>query len=309
MKGKEYALRAFVLMIVLLSVISMFSSCSSKESENDSELKIYTSAPAPTEMSEEMEPQITTQGKTSRDECEKNPGIYIAYEDGSFDYYPRGGYCEDLTKYSDCFEGMFLPKRVADATPKVNSSTKLVVYATNDYYVELYPIHAEVLAIAMKNADGVTGYGRLTSIGDDYASIYVVYRNRERANVHAVNINGKPAKEYQGEEVVWEVNPYAGMTSVTEEYKLYGFKGQEVTLSVAEGSKLVDTTYTVDTVFYDCNSDHNNWMDKDVFYLKTMPTTEGYAVIDFTEVPSGRYAMLFRSNGIYIASLLCLDKG
>lgn len=308
MKGKGYALRFFVLMIILLSVFSMFAACSIEKLEKESELKNHTSATTPTETSEETEPQITTQGKILRDQCERFPGIYIAYEDGSFDNYPGGGYCEDLTRYSNVFEGMFLPERVANATPEVNGSTKLVVFASDDYYVQLNPIHAEVSAFSMVT-NGVPGYGRLLYTYDDYASIYVYYTNGEYTDIDAININGKPAKEYQEEQIVLEVNPYRGMTSVTKEFILYGFVGQEVTLSVAEGSKLVDTTYTIDTIYYDCNYEHNNWTDEDVFYLKTMPTTEGYAVIDFTDIPSGRYVMLFRSNGKYKASLLCLNKG
>ncbi|MGM9604893.1 MAG: hypothetical protein ACI3XG_07485 [Faecousia sp.] len=223
---------------------------------------------------------------------------------------PSGGYCEGLSTWYDGFDGMYIPAKLVDATPIVNRDMNLVLFWDSDYLLSLNPIHAEVNAFQTVTDDGMLGYGRMGRIDSKYqsASIYINYRNHESTYIDPVYINGKPAYEYPAEHFSWTVRPYSGM-SKDYTYEMWNFVGDTITLGTGEGTTLIEKTYDIDAKYYDCNVDHNSCEEKDIYYLKGIPTPSGYATLDLSDVPSGRYSMVleYNNNKNYTASLLILQ--
>lgn len=266
---------------------------------------------APTQAQEETtEPIPRKQGAFSIEGCKKHAGVFISYDDDSFDLIPSGGYCEGLSTWYDGFDGMYIPNAIIDETPIVNKNMNLVLFWDSDYLLSLHPIHAEVNAFRTVSDDGTSGYGRMGQINSksQSASIYLSYRNHESTYIQPVYINGKPAYEYPAEHFSWTVRPYSGV-SQDYTYQMWNFVGDTITLGTGEGTTLIEKTYDIDAKYYDCNVDHNSCEEQDVYYLKGIPTPSGYATLDLSDVPSGRYSMVLEYNNQkrYIASLLTIQ--
>lgn len=324
------ALVSFLLVGILFSGCTLFANTASQtvhtSPTESTELlnTISTSLPTDTIATESTEkPEIPTrtqegtiepspkkQGPFSIEDCKNRSGVFISYDDGSFGIIPSGGYCEGLSTWYDGFDGMYMPDILVEATPIVTKDMNLVLFWDSDYLLSLHPIHAEVSAFQTVSDDGTSGYGRMGQINTKYqsASIYLSYRNHESTYIDPVYINGKPAYEYPAEHFSWTVRPYSGV-SQDYTYEMWNFVGDTITLGTGEGTTLIEKTYDIDAKYYDCYSDHNSCEEQDVHYLKGIPTPSGYATLDLSDVPSGRYAMVLEYNNQknYKAFLLTLQ--
>lgn len=278
-----------VVSIVLLMAGRLIACASPNESEKAMKSPLETDV---LETQETTEPQKTTQGELSLEECEGRGGVFIAYDDGSFDEFPGGGYCLGLSRLTVGFSGMFLENSVLEKTPTITGDMKIIVFSTADYYhVNAYPIHHEVAAIQYTSDDGTKGYGKLAYEQD---KIYVYYRNHESEDVKIEFINGEPSEEYDAVKIDREVYPSKGMKKVARGYRLAGFqKDEEVRLGVVKGTAIEEKSYEANITYFDCDNEHNNWDEEDQYYLDATPTVEGYAVIDFEQLPTGRYVLVY----------------
>lgn len=254
------------------------------------------------------EPVPTTIGSYTLEECKRANGVFIAYEDGSFDMFPTGGYCKGLGNLDSNFDGMFLSDSIISSTPTVNRQTKIVVFSNTDYRLTLHPIHASVRVFQTHSHIGVEGYGRLGEIFSNTkrVNVYVYYEDHTSDEINPVFINGNPAYEYQADCVEWTVNPYSGMPRTQRTIQLLSFTGDEVTFGVGTGTTLIEKTYPVNAKYFDCDIDKNNYSDEDIYRLTGLPTKEGYAEIDLSEIPDGQYALVFHFGNRYRASLLTM---
>lgn len=260
-----------------------------------------TEATKTSEMPTETEPAIQMQGWYTLEDCTNSSGFFIAHEDGSFSRYRHGGYCLGLTSGEIAFEGMFLADSIADSLPVISTEDTLALFWGSNYSAYVFPIHGEIATIQVTAEDGTEGFGRIESS----SSMNIHYRNHESARVRIQTINGESPDKYQIEKVIITVNPYSGMRRESVSWQLTGFKRDAtVSLGIAEGTLLVETTYDIDSKYYACNPEMNNWDEEDVYYPGTLATKQGYAALDFTEIPSGCYILVVRGNGKYIATLL-----
>lgn len=305
--------KTIVRLLTLVMMATLFSGCH-KSGEEESILgeqvsveknSMQNEATETSEVLAETEPVIQKQGGYTLENCVNSFGFFIAHEDGSFSRYLHGGCCPKIDNNVRGFEGMFMEDIDAENIPILTSKDTLALFWDSNYSVSVLPVHAEEAAIQVTAEDGMEGFARLSE-----SSIFIYYRSNDYAHVTLQTINGESPDKYEPEEVCFTVNPHKGMPSETASYKIRGFKRDAtVSLGIAEGTTLVETTYDIDCTYYNCNRSMNNWEEEDIYYPSTRATTQGYAVLDFTEIPSGRYVMIVEGNGKYIATLLNWQNG
>ena len=301
----------FMAVVVSLGLIACVAN--TEPGETEKQIAVDPTSWKPTEPKEEptTEPIPEYVGNYSLDYCKSNAGVYIAYEDGSFDRCASGGYCYGLSSGSDYFYGMFLKDSLLFDAPDIsrqNDSKKLVVFSDIYYTLTLHPIHAEVACFSTETNGGIEGYGKLIQVTDNGASITIHYDNHERETANPIYINGKPASEYEADKHSWSTRSHKGI-SRNYSYSVLGFQREEsITFGVAEGTTLVENTYQIDSTYYDCDREHNFWENEDIYWIMGTPTADGYAEVDISGVPSGKYVMVFRFDGKYRATILTIGN-
>lgn len=247
-------------------------------------------------------------GKYLLSDIQQDSGIYIKYDDMSFDKYLGVSY----EKNSDGFwnrdlDGLFLNNSIADKLPIVDNQVNLVVRWDDYFQLELHPVSSEASVISM---DSVNGYGKLDS---DKKMVTAFCRNGSFVRFFLATINGKPAEDYPAKIEERTVNPYAGARSRSLIVKTTSFeKDSLVTLGIKEGSSLIEEQFYADATFYDFNSEHKSWDIPYEYLVKYTPTVDGYADLDFSDIPNGKYVLVLygvKNNIVtYIATVITLDK-
>lgn len=310
---KEFVTRIMcMLMVVIVSLCLIACGTNTEPEETEKQIAVAPNSLETTEPKAEptTEPAPEYLGNYSLEYCKSNAGVYVAYEDGSFDKCGSGGYCDGLSKGSSYFYGMFLKDSAlyfAHDISLQNDGKKLVVFSDADYTLTLHPIHTEVACFSVDTEDGTEGFGQLIQVTDRGASIAIQYKNHEREDIHPIYINGEPASEYEADEHAWSIRSHKGI-SKDYYYQVLGFKEESITLGIADGTTLIEKTYEIDSTYYDCDPEHNFWENEDVYYIKGTPTSEGYAEADISDVPAGKYVMLFRFDGKYRATILNINN-
>lgn len=238
----------------------------------------------PTEQPTETERQ--TMGSISLEQLQpaEYPVFCIAYEDGSFDFYYGEGSYKYESYSSSHFYGMYAYDRYAEELPVIGDDTKMVLFCKKDFSLAVYPVRTVVNVVSYNY-----GFGEFHSNG---YSLDVHYPNGKYESVRLKTIDGEPVEQY--EPIIYEetVNPYSGMTSKTVRYIYEGFQNVDsVTLGVVNGTQIEEEECAVDAKFYSCAQDRNNYYEEDSYYVKWAPTVEGYAKLDFSEIPEGQYVM------------------
>ena len=242
------------------------------------------------------EPEPSTIGKYSLEKLVKYNyvGIFVAYEDGSFDGYPTGGYVWDAEEYLSYISGYFVPGDLSDKIDRIDANAKLVVFSPSSFSLTLFPIHASVSCLDMSGETGQPSYGKIGQLEDYGSSLRVYYENGDYDVKSIEYINGVPAHTYEAVKIENEVHPSKGIPSRVETVVHYGFTaGENITLACSEGTRLIEESYIANATFYDCYPDHNDYSEPDEYDIQLNRTSEGYAILDFSEVPSGRYVMIF----------------
>ena len=273
-----------------------------KEQQNNTDSMSYVTESTEMEVKSEME-EVQQIGTYSLDDCVEYDGLYYAYDDGSFDKVATGGYCLGGKGYID---GMFLDDYYKS---KIEGTDKMVLFWEGQYSMELYPVAAQIPVIQLEKEDGTRGFGHFD--WSDTSVLVTYYRDHVHERVIIQTINGALPEEYEPECIEFTVNPYKGIPSEERYICLNGFKpNTEVTLGIAEGTTLEEKTYKVDATYYLCSRDSNHYEEEDSYKIKTTPTAQGYAELDFSEIPDGKYVMVLWYNGFsnYRATLLELHR-
>ena len=290
----------------ILVFSSFICSCSNKPENDHCSTSQSTSQDSEISNISPSESDSSTLGEYSADSCSILQGFFLSYNDGSFDYYESPGYCFGFSADSLGFYGVFAENsRIPDNTV-INNNSNLVLFSkASTYSVTLHPIHASVSAFLTTSDENVLGYGMLTGHSDLYSQISIHYLDNTIERFNPIYMNGQPAIEYQAVKIEKEVTPYKGMPSKVEKFTNIGFQeNSTLTLGLSEGTSLIEVAYDVDSTYFDCHPDHNNWEEEDIYYAKLIPTSAGYATIDLSHIPSGNYIMLYRSNNKYQASII-----
>lgn len=263
----------------------------------------YVFKDCPISSSVVMSEYISKIGNYSLEESKENNGFYIAYDDGSFDRYETGGYCLGEIGY---ISTMFISDSITEKNPIITEKDRLVLFWRNDYYISIYPISAEIPVIEVEREDGEKGFAHFS--WSSPGQLDISYRDHSSETVKVHTINGDSPEKYEMEHVEFTVE---GSSYGEEFVSLYGFqKDTEVSIGIANGTALEEKGYTVNATWYDCNRYHNYYKEEDCYGVKTIPTTEGYAELDFSDIPNGKYVMMisFNGNSNYRATLLELQR-
>ena len=289
---------------VSIVIICSLSACGKSEDEPRA-IESSANATLETETTEVLTEETAAKDDTlSADDCQNLQGLFISCGDGRFIEYPVGGYCAGMEWGFKGFDGMFLADEIAYNIPVIDSSDEVALFLDGNYSLDVFPVIAEVAAIRLEKSDGTRGFGKLMSGGLDMIAYY--RDNTVDNSIQFQTINGEAPSEYNCETVEWRSYPYPGAPSEDRYWKLCGFeRGKDVTLGIAEGTKLVETTYSVDSTYYACNPDMIDW-DQEAYYTPdVVPTVDGYAAIDFSKIPSGRYIIVYHDyeNRTYTSTL------
>lgn len=318
-------MRKKLYLVLILLVALTLSACGKKGDVNDNKNVIEeTNTENDVDETEpvETEPEKTTIGEYSEEELYE--GFYIAYDDNSYDRYPQGGHAETVDSYrkhDDIFsycDDFFFANEKVDQIPIISDKDKLAVMWDGDCDVFLSPVQAEEYYLRV-SADDLgdeyadqlgDGYGNIslneTSEKGKYCLFGVRYDSQDGTKYYEVDtINGKPAIEYEMNKVEHE---YVGVYGDPGIQKLDSFqRNDEITLGIPYGTTLVEYTGKQDVTCFHSNPSFWNENENWGYSPKLMPTTQGYAMMDFSEVPDGKYIMVVEGNDQYIGTILNLQ--
>ena len=310
MKGKRLQNRNITLIVLVIIISSFVLGCGESYTQNQIptdplELNIEDS-----DATEAIVTEPEMEGRYTLEECKEKRGVFIQYEDGSFDRYPGGGYIIGQNSVNASIDGMFMYNSDVAQIPIITESDSLVVFCDSSYSLMLNPVNWENGALSI-NSDGMYGYGRILEQNKYGVTLYVYFENNEISQKNVSYIDGMPAQDYQLEVINEVVTPYEGMSSKSLNITSYGFKeSSSVKLGIKQGSSIVEEEFVADVTFFDCGSDNRNWQIEDYYGLDTQATTNGYATVDIydnlhnKEIPSGLYVMKLNMGRSYIAYLL-----
>ena len=197
---------------------------------------------------------------------------------------------------------------------------QIVAVWEGDCDVYLYPVQSEIYAIRVSASDLADEYADI--LGDGYGIINpkadsdgyylsVEYDDYEGTKSYDVAyINGKPASEYELGQTIIEYTYEDLYTSEEKSSKrdYYGLqRGDTVTLGIPYGTTLVEYECTQDVTCF-ISSKNLCSVGEAWYYAPSLkPTTQGYALLDFSEVPDGKYIMILNGNGKYLGTILNLQ--
>lgn len=204
-------------------------------------------------------------------------GFYIMYKDGSFDRYYSGNVLTWEGPMPMTYGADYIPEDLimsidddrANRERLSNGKLVLVCPETNRLKYSLTPVEFSGNALSTI-VEGKTAAMFLTKGSVDY------WLRGENigwfgSGMYTIKVNGMPLSDW-----------CANLESDNRQGYLPLSEGQKMQISIAYGA-------TMET--YDCVADLCYfYQDQDVKYdLKLDPTSDGYAIIDFTGVPTGEY--------------------
>lgn len=272
-----------ILSVVALGVFSMCLSNSLKKQqvlEINSDIVLseenYVEATEVTVPSINMESAVKSLGAYTLDEVKSGGyGFYIMYEDGSFDRYYSGNVLTWEGPRPMTYGSDYIPEDMIISISKDRSNREkiqhgklvLVCSETNRVEYSLTPVEFS------GNALSTTAEGKTIAIFLSKSSLYYWSSGSNIGGYGAsiIKVNNTPLSD-------WGAN--------LESENSRGYfplqAGQEMEISIAYGATMETFDCVVDHCYY--FQDRDAEMD-----LKFDPTTEGYAIIDFTDVPAGEY--------------------
>lgn len=285
------------LILIVLVVVTLFIGCggpdnSSELTTDDPKETVSTSAtietdPSPvvetteeTEMHEtvtETDPVEDTQGSYTLEEAQATEGVFIRYPDGSFDRYHNGyilTWDDEYMTYGTDYhpQDLIMNLDSVDYNEHVLSEGQLVLFWPYDYIVEqgLFEVEESGYSLFRADDDGkLEGLFLLDNYTTGHLSQWNDGKGFNGRNVNYTTINGVPKEQYDG-------------FPSTESRICGSFPArQSFTIGVVEGTTLVEKEYRTDYMylFHAASSSP---------YTLT-PTTDGYAIFDFTDTPPGEY--------------------
>lgn len=219
---------------------------------------------------------IVQMGHYTLEEC-KNPGIYVLMEDGSFEKY-QGGNVLTWNAYASAshgtdytFEDLIMDEAAYNKNLNVYSQGQLVLFCDKeDAWYVLNPV--EEIGRTMTRYNEETGKKEALFFQSHSQNEFDSWINGDTLRSSAVDvrtINGISCEEYDKGNYE-ETRRYLDLPE-NEKYKI----------GIADGTALLEREYVVDSIYF--------LQSKDVCTWKLEPTTEGYATLNFSEVPAGDY--------------------
>lgn len=301
--------KKMLLSLILTFLVFLLCACTNNEISNSVDsptIEFIYDTDTPTTVSNTSEVDITEMpaliGEYDLDECKNRNGIFIAYNDGSFDLYRSNGYCLELHPYSTYCLGMFQRDSIVNELPEITQETNMVLFWEGDYSLTLWHVNGVSTAVSTSE-NGTRGYGLIDQNGSPFT---IYYQDNSFTRLYPLYINGVKREDFHDINTIkWEYRPYKGMSQSYEHSSLSGFEeGATIIISTADGTTLTEKTYHVDSKYYDCAADHNDFDFQDSYTLSPTPTPDGYAQLDFSGVPSGQYVLIVRNSIMYIATLV-----
>ncbi len=238
-----------------------------------------TEATETSEMLIETEPVAQTQGSYTLEEAQEMEGLFILYPDGSFDRY-NGGYVltwntQPMTYGSDSFpEDLIISTNRIDRNKSALNGGQLVIFWPYENRVRdgLYAVEESGYSLFRTDDEGdleglILTRGSTTGTGlVQWNQSHTFYWSN---SINYTTINGVPKEQYDG-------------FPSTEGRDFGSFPAhQTFTIGVVEGTTLIEKEYETDHMYF-------LHADSSSPYTLT-PTTESYAIFDFSDTPSGEY--------------------
>lgn len=313
--------RRGAVIVILLTLLAVICGCAKDNDETKEEpIRIPETTVSMQDITEKGTESVESisgnrnnlEGMYILEEAKHMDGIFLAYEDGSFDRYVTGGYCKGLTKSSTEFDGYYaLNSMLLDVPAVITETDQLAVFSDRNFNITLHPINFEVGAISVESDNGVRGFGHCSYLFEDNMNVSVHYSNHDTEVMDVLYIDSILPSEYPLEITEKIVHPYKGMKSKEEVARYYSFpRGDKVSLATAQGTALIEKTYDVNATYYDLYVNHNEWDVVDYYILDYKPTVEGYAKIEMhdswqgVDIPAGKYIMVYKTDRTYKASVI-----
>lgn len=222
------------------------------------------------------EPTVGMQGRYTLEQCKESPGIYVKYADGSFDIY-QGGYVmnrsrsvftygNDYEEYEDLVISASAVERNLELLPK----GQLVLFWPYDYIVweGLYRVEESGYTLFRINEDGKLE-GLFASRGNTLRGMDLWRQGNWKGSYKYTTINGVP-KESSEE-----------FPTGTSGYYLSFPANQTYTIGAVEGTTLIEKEFKSNYMYFLHDSKESDYT--------LNPTTDGYAVFDFSDTAPGEY--------------------
>lgn len=311
----EATMNKIIMTMLLLTLLLTITACGKKENTEGSN----TRTEIVVENGESFVRFITEIGTYTAEEL--GDGFWLAYEDSTFDLYPQGG---DSLDNGATYNGpryynqFYISNEKVERLPTITDKEKVVVVWNGDCNVYLYPVQGVEYATRVSAADLGDefadilgeGYGIVTPKNENSYQLEVHYDDQDGSKSYDVAyINGKSAIEYELAHTVHEYK-YSHYSEErigkVEYYSLQ--KGDVVTLGIPYGTTLVEYECQQDYTCFYSYPDHNNEGDSWYYAPQLTPTPQGYASLDFSGIPDGKYIMIVRGNKQYIGTILNLQN-
>lgn len=280
--------RKLYLMLMLIGLVT-FSACGKNEDVNtNTDVAEKTTIENDVDETEpvETEPEETISkiGARTLEECQDN-SLYVLYPDNSLDVYRKGdiyswGTPNPMTWGVDYYN---ISGTVIDSSFDMENGEKmkngeLVLFCSNDtgFKKMLYPVEEAGYVMHRQNneegcEEAVFLYNNGTVLDDPYVNLWRPGYDMTRMEIST--INGQS----------WDTYP---ISAETEEQRYATMKyGDSIKLGMIEGTKIAETEYKVDYSYF--LSGENEPIE-----FEMIPTVEGYAKLDFSNVPEGDYILI-----------------
>lgn len=238
-----------------------------------------TEATETSEVSLETEPEAQKRGSYTLEEAQATEGVFIRYPDGSFDRYHNGyilTWDDEYMTYGTDYHPRNLVMKLDSVVYNewLLSEGQLVLFWPYDNIVEqgLFEVEESGYSLFRTDDDGALEGLFLTCASATGTALTQWNQNKVfywSNDINYTTINGVPKEQYDG--------------FPSTEGRDYGSfpDRQTFTIGVIEGTTLVEKEYRTDFMYL-------LHADTSSPYTLT-PTTDGYAIFDFTDTPPGEY--------------------
>lgn len=225
---------------------------------------------------------IEWMGSYSKSSIQGDSNFYVKYPDGSFDKYYRGSPLiwegpDPMTYGAD-----YTPEHVimSNYDVRINADNlkngELVLVCPNDNRVRagVVPVQYSGMTMTRTNEDGKKEAVFLSKMADGDLQARLWVRGKSISYGYPCNtINGIGINEY-GKNFEY-IQRYQSLP-----------ENEKYTLGVVSGAALVETEFQVDSTYF-------IQQEVEPYELKLIPTVDGYATIDFSEIPAGEYVLYY----------------
>lgn len=233
-----------------------------------------------TETQTETEPIVQKRGQYSLEEAQEKTGLFILYPDSSFDPY-NNGYVMTWDDYRSAAHGMdYVPKNLVisiaatETNKRLMSQGQLVLFwpYNDDVRQGFYAVEESGYSLFRRDDDGKLE-GLIRTWADAKDRRLTLWNQNKTFywsnNINYTTINGILKEKYT-EFPSTDGRNFASFPA-----------NQTYTIGVVEGTTLVEKEYKTDHMYLLHSTEKTD--------LSLIPTKDGYAIFDFSDVEPGEY--------------------